>query len=270
MGIIVKNVFVKIHYSTDLIKCYHESLCRVYIIIIIEIFEINADLVLQMSFKVFNDLIKSNGFVFILLVFGVYLRMTDINASLFTFIQRTTAMRKTMNEMRKIYANHQINNVFNIWNDLNSILIHELFFSSFVLIYRESKTNQSNIWKKFHKIFDVQNETAIIKLFNEFIKFKTTSIKFYYQIDLNDEQNYFKNVASNFALNSANTAFVKDFVNNKNNEFENIIYNEFKNINKNIFAIRIKHGRDRIVKYSARINQIVFDVCFVFDDINIF
>ena len=59
-------------------------------------------------------------------------------------------------------------------------------------------------------------------------------------------------------------------MNDKNNEFENIIYNEFKNIDENIFAIRIKHDRDRIMKYSAKINQIVFNVCFVFNGINTF
>ena len=73
MEIIVKNVFVKIHYSIDLIECYYESLRHVYIIIIIEIFKINADLILQMSFKIFNNSIKSNDFVFTLLVFNVYL-----------------------------------------------------------------------------------------------------------------------------------------------------------------------------------------------------
>ena len=114
MGIIVKNVFVKVHYSINLMKRYHGPLRRVYIIITTEIFEINADLVLQMSFKVFNDSIKSNGFVSTLFVFDVYSRMIDMNASLFIFIQRTTAMRKTMNEVRKIHANHQINDVFNI------------------------------------------------------------------------------------------------------------------------------------------------------------
>ena len=97
-----------------------------------------------------------------------------------------------------------------------------------------------------------------------------TSIKSYYQTDLNDEQNYFENVTSNSALNLANTASVKDFVNDKNNESENIIYNEFKNIDENTFTIRIKHGCDRIVKYLAKINQIVFNVYFVFNDINIF
>ena len=72
MGIIVKNVFIKIYYSIDLIEYYHESLRHIYIIIIIEIFKINADLVLQMLFKVFNDLIRSNDFIFTLLVFGAY------------------------------------------------------------------------------------------------------------------------------------------------------------------------------------------------------
>ena len=67
--------------------------------------------------------------------------MTDMNASSFTFIQRTIVMRKTMNEMRKIHANRQINDVFNIRNDLNNILIHELFFNSLVLVYREDKTD---------------------------------------------------------------------------------------------------------------------------------
>ena len=67
-----------------------------------------------MSFKIFNDSVKSNDFVFILFVFNVYLRMIDMNALSFTFTQRTIAMRKTMNEMRKIHATRQINDVFNI------------------------------------------------------------------------------------------------------------------------------------------------------------
>ena len=85
MKIIVKNVFIKIHHLINLIECYYESLRHVYIIIIIEIFKINVDLVLQMSFKVLNDSIKSNDFVFTLLVFNLYSRMTDMNASSFIF-----------------------------------------------------------------------------------------------------------------------------------------------------------------------------------------
>ena len=107
-------------------------------------------------------------------------------------------------------------------------------------------------------------------MFNEFIKFRTTLIKSYYQTDLNDEQNYFENVAPNPAPNSANTASVENLADDKNNESENTIHNESEDINKNTSATRIKHDRGRIVKYSARINQTVFDVCFVFNNINIF
>ena len=141
MEIVVKNVFVKTHHFIDLIKCYYELLYRVYIIIIIEIFEINADLILQMSFKVFNDWIKPNDFILILLVFKIYPRMTDMNASSLIFIQRAIVMRKTMNEMRKIHVNRQINDVFNIQNGSNNILIHELPLNSFILIHRKNKTD---------------------------------------------------------------------------------------------------------------------------------
>ena len=52
-----------------------------------------------------------------------------------------------------------------------------------------------------------------------------------------------------------------------NNEITN---NKFKNINENIPAARVKHGRGKTVKYSTRINQTAFDVCFVFDGISTF
>ena len=114
MGIIVKNVPVEVHHSIGLIECYHGPLRRVYTIITTEISEINADLVLQMSFKALNDSVEPNGLVFTLLFFGAYPRMTDMNASSLTLIQRTTAMRKAMDEVWKIHANRQINDVFNI------------------------------------------------------------------------------------------------------------------------------------------------------------
>ena len=106
----------------------------------------------------------------------------------------------------------------------------------------------------------------ILKLFNKFTKFKTTSVKSYYQIDLNDDQDYSENAAPN----PTNTAPAGDPADNKNSGSENTIHNKSENIDENISAARIKHGRGRIVKYSARINQTAFDVCFVFDDINIF
>ena len=76
MEILVKNIFIKTHHLINLIELYHELLRRVYIIIL-EIFEINANLILQMSFKIFNDSVKSNDFVFTLLVFNQNLFAND-------------------------------------------------------------------------------------------------------------------------------------------------------------------------------------------------
>ena len=264
MKIIVKNVFVKAHHSIDLIERYHELLRRIYIIIIIEIFRINANLILQMSFKALNDSIRSNGFVFILFVFEAYLRIIDMNASSFTFTQRTIVMRKTMDEMRKIHANHQINDVFNIRNDPNSTLIHELPLNSLVLVYREGKTGRSGTWKKPHKLLDVQSETAILELSSGPTKFRTTSVKPYYQTDLNDDQNYSENAAPNLT----NTAPAGDLADDKNSGSENTVHNGPENIDEDTPAARVKHGRGRTVKYPARINQTVPDVCFVLDGIS--
>jgi hypothetical protein len=62
--------------------------------------------------------------------------------------------------------------------------------NSSVLIFREGKdTNQSRAWKESFKLLNIQSESAIIELSNESIKFRTISLKSYYQNDdyTNDE-----------------------------------------------------------------------------------
>jgi hypothetical protein len=68
-------------------------------------------------------------------------------------------------------------------------LIHELSLNSFVLIFREDKVfNQSETWKESFKLLSIQNESAIIEMSNESIKFRSISVKSYYQNDhANDE-----------------------------------------------------------------------------------
>jgi hypothetical protein len=68
-------------------------------------------------------------------------------------------------------------------------LIHELSLNSFVLIFRENKSNQSEAWKESFKLLSIQSESAIVELSNESIKFRSISLKSYYQNDdhTNDE-----------------------------------------------------------------------------------
>ena len=143
MIIIVRNVSVETHHSIDMIERYHESLRRIYTIIIKKNFEIEFDLILQMFFKIFNDFVKSNGLILIFLIFEIYFKMIDSNASSQTIIQRVVIMRKVMNEIKKNIAFRQINDALNIRNESFIDSIHALSLNLSVLIFRESNANQS-------------------------------------------------------------------------------------------------------------------------------
>jgi hypothetical protein len=79
----VKEVFVKAYNSVGLIERYHTLLRCVYKILKAKLKNehINKEIILQMAVKAINDLAGPDGIVLILLVFGLYLRMTKINLS---------------------------------------------------------------------------------------------------------------------------------------------------------------------------------------------
>jgi hypothetical protein len=115
----------------------------VYAIIIAKISDIDSNSALQMTFKALNDFAEFNELILTLLVFETYLRMTEMNAFSSTITQRFVAMRKIMNEVRKLIAARQVNDALNTRNDPFSTLIHALSLNSDVLMYREGNSNQS-------------------------------------------------------------------------------------------------------------------------------
>jgi hypothetical protein len=143
MRIAIKTISVETHHSIEMMKRYHDSLRRVYAIITTEISNIDLEITLQMTFKVINDSIELDELILILLVFEAYSRMIEMNVSSSTIIQRAITMKKTMKEVQKFIVIRQMNDALNTRNDLIIILIHELSLNSLVLIFRESKNNQS-------------------------------------------------------------------------------------------------------------------------------
>ena len=137
MSIMVKNVLVKIHHFIDQVERYHELFRKIYLIIISEIFDIDSDQDLQMTFKTINDSVESHDLMSILLVFDVYPRMSESDAFVPNITQRSIAMKKTMNEIRKLNVSRQINDVINTKNGFSTIHFHDLFFNVPVLVYRE-------------------------------------------------------------------------------------------------------------------------------------
>lgn len=90
-----------------------------------------------MLFKAINNSISPNGLVLTLLVFGAYLRMTELDASSPSITQRIMAMKKTMNEVRKCTASQQINDTFNTCNKPSTTFVHDLPINLPVLVYQE-------------------------------------------------------------------------------------------------------------------------------------
>lgn len=64
-----------------MIKYYHGLLHQVYSIITTKISTIKPNLAFQIFFKAINDLVSLNKLVFILLVLGVYFKMTKQDTS---------------------------------------------------------------------------------------------------------------------------------------------------------------------------------------------
>ena len=180
MRIIVKNAFVETHHFIELIERYHESLRRAYNIITVEISEIESQLTLQMTFKTLNDSARSNDLVSTLLMFDVYSRMIEANALSSTITQRATVMRKIMNEIRRLHAFRQMNDALNTRNDSFIISIHDLLINFSVLVFREDNTRQSETWKRSYKLLSLQDESTVVELSSEFIKFRIISIKSYH------------------------------------------------------------------------------------------
>ena len=194
MKIMMKNVPVETHHSIDQIERYHEPFRRIYLIIVSEIPGIDPELNLQMTLKAINDSIGSHGLILTLLIFGAYSRMTELNATSPTINQRAIAMKKIMNEMRKLNVNRQINDVLNTRNGLSTIHLHDLLLNSSVLVYRERPAGRSGIWEGSFNFINIENESAILNLSNGPTKFRTISVKSYHDpsdLDINDEDNSF-------------------------------------------------------------------------------
>jgi hypothetical protein len=136
MSIKVKEVPVKAYNSVGLVERYHALLRRVYKILKAELKDkhINKEIILQMAVKAVNDLARPDGIVLTLLVFGLYLRMTEIDAPSTTIVKRAEAIRAATKEVRRLHAKRQVNNVLAIRNGPNTMATVNLSLQSDVCV----------------------------------------------------------------------------------------------------------------------------------------
>jgi hypothetical protein len=73
-----------------------------------------------MTVKAINNLVRPDGIVFTLLVFGVYLRLTKINPFSSLVIKKAKAIYTITKEVRCLYTKRQVKNALVIHNSLDT------------------------------------------------------------------------------------------------------------------------------------------------------
>jgi len=95
-----------------------------------------------MAFKAINNSVGPNRLVPTLLVFGAYPRITNLDAPLPIVTQRAAAVKKAMEEIRKLRAERQVADALSMQNGPRIDAIYNLPPNSQVLIWREGNIGQ--------------------------------------------------------------------------------------------------------------------------------
>ena len=87
-----------------------------------------------MAFKVINSSIGPNSLIPTLLVFRAYLYIVEFNTSNFTVIQRAVALKKAIEEVKKLRVERQAADTLNMYNRPKTTTIHNLPLNSPILV----------------------------------------------------------------------------------------------------------------------------------------
>jgi hypothetical protein len=81
-----------------------------------------------------NDSVRPDSLILTLLVFGVFPRIVESNVLSPIVTQRAVILYKTIDEVRKLRAKHQINNILYTCNNPKINIIYDLFLNSLILV----------------------------------------------------------------------------------------------------------------------------------------
>jgi hypothetical protein len=133
-------------------------------------------------------------------------------------------------------------------------LIHVLSLNSDVLVYRERNDNQSESWRDSFKLLNTNDESMIIEFSNDSTKFRSTTIKSYYDdhVDLENSSLFISITDFNLLIiasvsKSSNMSRSNDQLVASNQESKS-----------EIFSNSFKRDRDRSRKHFASIAYLSF------------
>jgi hypothetical protein len=87
-----------------------------------------------MAVKAINDTTGPDGLVFTLLVYGAYLRMSNLDPPAPSITEQTATIQKAIAKIVKLQAKQAVNSALHHRNGLNTTPVHNLPLNSKVLI----------------------------------------------------------------------------------------------------------------------------------------
>ena len=137
LGIIIRSVLIEAHNLVGMVEYCYGPLCRIYHITIAELPDISKNMALQMVFKVINDFAGPDGLIPTLLVFRAYPCIVESDALNFIVVKQAAALKKAIEEIKKLRAECQVANALNMCNRPKTTIIYNLPLNSPVLVWRE-------------------------------------------------------------------------------------------------------------------------------------
>jgi hypothetical protein len=128
-----------------------------------------------MAVKAINDLAGPDGIVPILLVFGAYSRLIEIDPPFSLVTKRAEAICAASKKIRCLYAERRVKDVLAMRNSPDTKKTLDLPLQSDVRVWREKEG-----WTGPYKLFTTKEETYIINMSQGPAKFRLTAVKPYF------------------------------------------------------------------------------------------
>jgi hypothetical protein len=129
---------------------------------------------LQMAVKAINDSAGPDGIVPTLLVFGAYLRLTEMDPSSPLVTKRAEAICAATKEVCRLYAERRVKDALAMRNGPDTKNTLDLLLQSDVRVWREKEG-----WTGPYKLIATEGETCIIDMLRGPVKFRSTVVRPY-------------------------------------------------------------------------------------------
>ena len=114
--------------------------------------------------------------------------MAESDALSPTVVQRAAALRKAIDEVKKLRANRQIRDALNTRNGPKVDAVHDLLLNSPVLVQREENTGQTGHQSGPYNLVALDNKSCVVDLPYSYTTFRSTSVKPYLVLEGNTEE----------------------------------------------------------------------------------